>query len=364
MPLLPEQVPPSDHSLVQSAGEIAILLHASKYDQAFPKLQQILKEHPTTPFLHYAYGLALASLSQYDEAEAQLREESRISPQSDLPYVLLASIALRKHDPAAALASAELAVQLAPESAKAHYILGRASLESGQVEKAIHELEAANKINPGSPEVHFNLAKAYARAKQPEKAEEERAIFAHLNALAEHQRTRHQPILRRRNELDGPIARRYTAPKTGHSREPMRALVDEVAQPFLAVCALLSAVDAQHIPSDAGFQLAKRSAARALAFAASSSRFLGGAVVSSERRRRLEMAAISSMAAWKACSFALEGLLKPVIFLTNWSEAARTSSSVTGGSKLKRVLIFLHMAISSLFVEVQTHAAPDRRGKA
>jgi len=187
MPLLPEQVPPSERSLVQSAGEIAILLNASRYDQAFPKLQQILKEHSTTPFLHYAYGLALASLSQYDEAEAQLREESRIAPNSDLPYVLLASIALRKHDPADALASAERAVQLAPESAKAHYILGRASLESGQVEKAILELQAANKANPGSPEVHFNLAKAYARAKQPEKAEEERAIFAHLSALAEHQ---------------------------------------------------------------------------------------------------------------------------------------------------------------------------------
>jgi tetratricopeptide (TPR) repeat protein len=188
MPLLPEQVPPPQRSLVQSAGEIAILLNASKYDQAFPKLQQILKEHPTTPFLHYAYGLALASLSQYDEAETKLREESRISPQSDLPYVLLASIALRKHDPADALPSAERAVQLAPESAKTHYILGRASLESGQVEKAIHELEAANKINPGSPEIHFNLAKAYAKGKQPEKAEEQRALFARLNALAEQQR--------------------------------------------------------------------------------------------------------------------------------------------------------------------------------
>jgi predicted Zn-dependent protease len=56
------------------------------------------------------------------------------------------------------------------------------------VEKAIHELEAANKINPGSPEIHFNLAKAYAKGKQPDKAEEQRALFARLNALAEQQR--------------------------------------------------------------------------------------------------------------------------------------------------------------------------------
>jgi len=118
-----------------------------------------------------------------------LREEARISPTSELPHILLASIALRKHDAAEALPSAQRAVQLAPQSAKAHYILGRACLELGQVEKAIHALEIANRINPGSPEVHFNLAKAYARAKQVEKAKEERALFARLNAIAEQQRS-------------------------------------------------------------------------------------------------------------------------------------------------------------------------------
>jgi hypothetical protein len=86
------------------------------------------------------------------------------------------------------------------------------------------------------------------------------------------------------------------------------------------------------------------SMARALAFAASSSRFLGGAVVSRERSKRFEMAVTSSTVARKISSLAFEGLLKPVIFLTNWSEAARVSSSVTGGSKLNRVLILRHIS--------------------
>src|SRR6202167_3809109 len=85
------------------------------------------------------------------------------------------------------------------------------------------------------------------------------------------------------------------------------------------------------------------SAVRALALAASSSRFFGSAAVSSECNRRAEMPAISSMAARNDASFAFDGLLKPVIFLTNCSDAARTSSSLTGGSKLKRILIFLHI---------------------
>jgi len=59
------------------------------------------------------------------------------------------------------------------------------------------------------------------------------------------------------------------------------------------------------------------------------------------------MAAISSTAARNEASFAFDGLLYPLIFLTNWSEAARISSSVVGGSKLKRVLIFMHIALQS-----------------
>jgi predicted Zn-dependent protease len=191
MPLLPDQVESARRALVQTAGETAALLQDSKYDQAFPKFQLMLKDYPATPFLHYAYATALASLSQYDEAEAQLRQELRFSPSSELPYVRLASLALRQHRPADALQPAQRAVQLAPDSAEAHYILGRTYLELGPEEKAVHELEAASKITPGSPEVHFNLAKAYAKAKLPEKAGEERAIFARLNALAEQQRSQH-----------------------------------------------------------------------------------------------------------------------------------------------------------------------------
>jgi tetratricopeptide (TPR) repeat protein len=189
MPVLPEQVESSKLALVQSTGEIAALLQNSKYDQAFPKLEVLLKQYPSVPFLHYAYGTALAALSQFDEAEKQLRAELKISPESELPYVSLASVALKQYRPAEALASAQRAVQLAPDSAEAQYVLGRACLDLGQNKLAVHDLEQASKLAPGSPEVHFNLAKAYAKEKLSEKAEQERVIFARLNALAEQRRS-------------------------------------------------------------------------------------------------------------------------------------------------------------------------------
>src|SRR5580700_10483562 len=60
----------------------------------------------------------------------------------------------------------------------------------------------------------------------------------------------------------------------------------------------------------------------------------------------MEMPAISSTASWNNFSLALDGLVNPLILRTNCRDAARTSSSVTGGSKLKRVLIFLHIELS------------------
>src|SRR6266480_6453452 len=89
-------------------------------------------------------------------------------------------------------------------------------------------------------------------------------------------------------------------------------------------------------------------AVRARALAASSVRFFGGAFVSSELRRVLVTAAISSTAARNAASLAFDGLLKPLTLRTNCSEAARISSSVAGGSKLKRLLMFLHICVTSL----------------
>jgi predicted Zn-dependent protease len=187
--LLPDQVPAIETALVQSAGEISLLLHQSKYDAAFPKLQQLIQKYPTTPLLHYVYGLGLASLSRYEDAEAQFNEESRISPQSELPYVQRAFVELQTRRPADALTSAQRAVQLATDSAEAHYVLGRSLLESGKYLDAAEELQAAARLNPGSPEVHFNLAKAYAKLNRREDAERERATFARLNAEIEYQRS-------------------------------------------------------------------------------------------------------------------------------------------------------------------------------
>ena len=69
-------------------------------------------------------------------------------------------------------------------------------------------------------------------------------------------------------------------------------------------------------------------------------------------------AATSSTARSKAARFASEGLLNPLSFLTNWSEAARISWSVAGGLKLNRVLMFLHMSATYIRMPGRLCSAP------
>jgi tetratricopeptide (TPR) repeat protein len=186
----PETASPQDAGLIVPAGKIAVLLRQSHYDEAFAEFKPLLAMYPSTPFLHYAYGTALLALSEFDEARTQMLAEVAISPGSELPCVRLASIALRQHNSADAIAWSKRALKLAANSAEAHYLLGRASLEAGDEQTALRELEIASKLSPNSPEVHFNLAKAYARANMPEKAQRERATFSELNEIAESQRSR------------------------------------------------------------------------------------------------------------------------------------------------------------------------------
>ena len=181
MPVVLSQVEDSKKALVVEAGQAAALLAKSKYDEAFPMFDAMLAKYPNTPYLHYAYGDALAYISRYNEAETQLREEIKVTPDSPLSYTRLASVLLTLHRPDEARNAAQKAVQLASDSADGYYMLGRSELELGNTAAAIAALEEARKLAPTSPGVHFNLAKAYAKAKRPEDADRERAAFERLN---------------------------------------------------------------------------------------------------------------------------------------------------------------------------------------
>lgn len=162
VPLLPDQVDPSKDALIDAAGETAGYLIQGNFDQALLAFQQMLKTYPSTPFLHYAYGSALIFRSRYPEAEAQLREETRLTPNSAQPFMRLAVVGLKTHRAQDALPMAERAVTLAPQSALAHEILGRVFSELGKNDQAAKEFKTAEGLKPEKPDIDLGVAKAYA----------------------------------------------------------------------------------------------------------------------------------------------------------------------------------------------------------
>jgi len=185
--LLPTQLDPSKDALIHAAGEVGAMVAMGTFDQAVTGFQKLLNDYPGTPFAHYAYGSTLASLSNYEDAEREFRQEIKITPESALPHMQLAYIKLRLHHRQEALPFAQNAVGLAPQSFAAHYLLGRAMFELGDATGSIKELETARRLGPYSPEVRYSLVRAYSKANRKAEAERERTEFARLNAMLERQ---------------------------------------------------------------------------------------------------------------------------------------------------------------------------------
>ena len=89
--------------------------------------------------------------------------------------------------------------------------------------------------------------------------------------------------------------------------------------------------------------MAKRLADRSRALAASTSRFLGGALETNSSNRCCVAWAISLTARWNAASLAFDGFDVPATFRTYCKAASCTSALLAGGSKLFNGRIFRHM---------------------
>ncbi len=136
IPLLPEEVDPSQDALVHAAGEVASVLAQGDSAKALDGFSKLSAEHPSTPYLHYAYGIALAAAGRVDEALAEQRREMKVSPNSALPLIQIAALELQLQHPQEARQAAEKAVQLAPHSSAAHQALSKSLRAVGEVHKA------------------------------------------------------------------------------------------------------------------------------------------------------------------------------------------------------------------------------------
>ncbi|MGA3371407.1 MAG: tetratricopeptide repeat protein [Terracidiphilus sp.] len=180
VPLLPDQLDPSREALVLAAGEAATI----GADEPV-RLAALLETYPNIPYLHYACGLALAKAGKNKEALEQFLAETKLSPDSPLPWIELSRIQLSQGAAGDALKAAREAVRLAPENRDAHELLAQALEAAGNKDQAAAErsfVPPANASHP-APEQRILLLYAHANAKAATPPEANLGIW--LRALTE-----------------------------------------------------------------------------------------------------------------------------------------------------------------------------------
>ncbi|MGO9340381.1 MAG: tetratricopeptide repeat protein [Terracidiphilus sp.] len=155
--LLPEQLDPSREALVLAAGEATALGPDKPAHFA-----ALLQDHPDVPYLHYAYGLALAQAGREKEAHEQILAETRISPLSSLPWMELSRLELRRGAVSESLKAAQEAVRLAPDSQDAHRVLAQALDAAGKGEQAAAEQQFEPPATGGQPAAEQRMVLLYA----------------------------------------------------------------------------------------------------------------------------------------------------------------------------------------------------------
>jgi predicted Zn-dependent protease len=159
VPLLPSDLDPSQEALVATAGNLAAE-DASDTDTALAHFPALLQSYPEVPYLHYAYGLALAKAARTRQAFALLEQETKISPASPLPWIAISHLALSAGK--TATPAAQRAVALAPTSKAAHDALAAALLASGDRDHAAREQKLAASLDATSRPPEQRLLVRYA----------------------------------------------------------------------------------------------------------------------------------------------------------------------------------------------------------
>jgi tetratricopeptide (TPR) repeat protein len=194
LPFLPTEAPPDRREMILMAGRAAYHQARGRSNAlARQFFEELATRYPTTPNVHYAYGVCLL-VENPEAALEEFRRELRISPNHNHAMLQIAFELMKQGQHAEALTLAQKAVDLDPSLFAAHQALGRALLETGDVDRAIQELEAGAKLAPSSPELFFSLARAYAKKGRTEDAARARATFLKLDTARRSARSGPQSV--------------------------------------------------------------------------------------------------------------------------------------------------------------------------
>ncbi len=169
----------ADGRVVLRVGRAECLAGQKKYDDARQSYEEVVKENPNYPNIHYAYGLFRLELPDVAGGVEQLKQEISNHPDNGIARLWIAA-AYYKQNSADGIPYAEEAVKMDPAQPFGHYLLGLLRLDVDDYLHAIPELEIAQKGLPQEAKIYLALGTAYSRAGRKAEAAQARASFARL----------------------------------------------------------------------------------------------------------------------------------------------------------------------------------------
>lgn len=174
--------------VIRRVGHAQHLISQQKPREAADLYRELLKDDPKIANLHLSFSLVLSHIKDLKAAEAELRTELRLYPQSVEARLQLCNL-LEDDSPRDVIGLAEQAVALDPKSFKAHFVLGKLLFKLEKFAESAKELEASRDLDPTSSAVRFALVRTYKSLGKETEAAREAAIFRRLRTAEDQFRT-------------------------------------------------------------------------------------------------------------------------------------------------------------------------------
>jgi tetratricopeptide (TPR) repeat protein len=156
-----------------------------KWDDAAKEYQQILKQNPDLPGIHFRMGRLLLSKPNPPadvaaQARNEFQQELKIDPSNAEAEYVLGELARQEQQWDDAIKHFSRASQLDAGFGDAFLGLGASFIATKKFSDAVPPLEAAVKLQPTNPVAHYNLATAYSRTGRKAEADKEFAIHRQM----------------------------------------------------------------------------------------------------------------------------------------------------------------------------------------